>query len=635
MSNVLRKSAFGFMVVAAAVVLFAVLATTALAYTHTVTLKQGSSGSQVMALQQALGITADGAFGPMTKAAVMSYQASHGLTADGVVGAMTGASLAGSGSTSGSTGGSSGALCPNGKTLASNCTESAGSSSSSMGGDDGDITEVDEVSTDDSSIEEGETNEVFGFEFEVEGDVSVDRVDFYMEVSDSTTASDNPDDYFQSAILMVDGEEVATLDVDDWDQDDYAVVANGTTNDDEYRLRFSSLDWVLEDGDNPEVVLAFEVNDSIDSEDLDNADWVVDLETDSIRFVDGRGFSSEEGAALTETFGTDEEETAELKVKTSSEDPEATIIEVSDQDTTEDVTIFVFEIQEENGVDATINDLTVTLTALTSAGAGVDESTVVRDAYLYMGSTQLGSESVATGGVVQFEDIDLAVDGDDTVELTVKVTLADADDFAAGNTLSASITASSDIDDAEDANGNDEGDMTLSGSATGEAHSLREEGIMVTFDDSSYVKTTSDTSGVNETVEFTLEFDITAFGNDAFIAKQSTGCTDNAAPASTYTTDVVVSLDGDTNGDNTTCTEFDSTGDEGTNGFEVEEGQTEHFTVTVLGNAGEAGSAGTSVTFRARLESLGYKMGSDAAGDTQYTFDLADYKSAAVSVFDR
>ena len=63
-------------------------------YVHTSTLKVGSNGSQVMALQACLGITADGAFGPMTKSAVMSFQAANGLVADGVVGPNTGSVVA-------------------------------------------------------------------------------------------------------------------------------------------------------------------------------------------------------------------------------------------------------------------------------------------------------------------------------------------------------------------------------------------------------------------------------------------------------------------------------------------------------------------------------------------------------------
>jgi hypothetical protein len=66
--------------------------------THT--LREGSPySSEVKILQTALGITADGDFGPMTKAAVEAWQTKEGLTADGVFGPLSLAAF-GSGSMS-------------------------------------------------------------------------------------------------------------------------------------------------------------------------------------------------------------------------------------------------------------------------------------------------------------------------------------------------------------------------------------------------------------------------------------------------------------------------------------------------------------------------------------------------------
>jgi len=49
-------------------------------------LKRGLKGAPVKRLQEKLGITADGAFGPGTEKAVKAFQASAGLAADGIAG---------------------------------------------------------------------------------------------------------------------------------------------------------------------------------------------------------------------------------------------------------------------------------------------------------------------------------------------------------------------------------------------------------------------------------------------------------------------------------------------------------------------------------------------------------------------
>jgi peptidoglycan hydrolase-like protein with peptidoglycan-binding domain len=52
-----------------------------------------SSGTSVAAIQRALGLSADGVYGPRTRAAVRRFQRRHGLTVDGVAGPQTLAAL--------------------------------------------------------------------------------------------------------------------------------------------------------------------------------------------------------------------------------------------------------------------------------------------------------------------------------------------------------------------------------------------------------------------------------------------------------------------------------------------------------------------------------------------------------------
>jgi peptidoglycan hydrolase-like protein with peptidoglycan-binding domain len=71
------------------------------------TLKRGARGAAVVALQKALGITADGDFGPRTEAAVKAFQTRRNLPANGTVGPSTWAALMGtSGTTSAASRGS-------------------------------------------------------------------------------------------------------------------------------------------------------------------------------------------------------------------------------------------------------------------------------------------------------------------------------------------------------------------------------------------------------------------------------------------------------------------------------------------------------------------------------------------------
>lgn len=59
------------------------------------TLRKGAKGDGVKMMQTALGISADGSFGPGTEKALKAWQAKNGLTADGIAGPMTLAKLLG------------------------------------------------------------------------------------------------------------------------------------------------------------------------------------------------------------------------------------------------------------------------------------------------------------------------------------------------------------------------------------------------------------------------------------------------------------------------------------------------------------------------------------------------------------
>lgn len=59
----------------------------------TTMLHKGSRGPAVASAQRALGISADGVFGPQTRRAVKSFQRAHGLVVDGVIGPVTARAL--------------------------------------------------------------------------------------------------------------------------------------------------------------------------------------------------------------------------------------------------------------------------------------------------------------------------------------------------------------------------------------------------------------------------------------------------------------------------------------------------------------------------------------------------------------
>lgn len=59
------------------------------AYHYWRMLQQGNQGVDVQHMQRRLGVTADGIFGPQTRAALMAWQRAHGLVPDGLFGPLS------------------------------------------------------------------------------------------------------------------------------------------------------------------------------------------------------------------------------------------------------------------------------------------------------------------------------------------------------------------------------------------------------------------------------------------------------------------------------------------------------------------------------------------------------------------
>jgi peptidoglycan hydrolase-like protein with peptidoglycan-binding domain len=637
------------------------------------TLKVGSKGDYVKTLQQFVGASpVDGSFGPMTAAKVKAWQANNGLTADGMFGNMSKAkandqgsnfpagctnasgfssvtglpcttvvanSFAPAGCTSASgfspvTGGACYAVSSN--TLPAGCTSTAGYSSTTgmscsgtvviSGGLQGSVDLWSEGSPNKNSVREGEANvEIYNVEAKLanQGDVKLERVDVYFGMDNTVTANSKPWTYFKDVSLTVDGVVVATMPADssaNWSEYDTGTL---TTSNQEYRMRFSGFAAVMKSNTTAEIGVRVSAVGTIDTGDQD-AEWQVGVETDSFKVVDGTGFATSEGVNAEDEFTIGSIKEAVIDVRDASTNPDASVIEIDATEDTDGVTIYQFEIEESNNVAIQkIEEITMTFTTATQT----DESLVIRKAYLYDGSTLLGSESVAAGGAVTFDNLNFGVSADGKKTITVKV---DLNDVAGGLTEGSTITVGApNLTKFVDVNGNDEGDITETVSGGGsETHELRSSGVMITLVNTTAAPTTAvktftaDAATEDDQGTYSISFAVKAFGADAYIDNSSEVGGANAAGQgvefmvrSTAGTPVLSS-------DLLTSTTNDA--QDTANVFQVEKDQTRIFTLTVIYAADSTPTDGSHEVY---LESINWGTATDDTNANYYTFDLLDYKS--------
>ncbi len=598
-------------------------------YVHSTTLMSGSNGAQVVALQNALnlanaaGLVADGAFGTATNAAVRAFQAGAGLGVDGIVGPTTGSAMA-SYTTS----------------VTTTCEEEEGETSTGgtsvsgefeFDGSEGSVDSYDLASPEENEALEGEDDvEIYAIEVEVddEGHLLLDRMDIWFSNNNGAGSETDPWDYFESISLWVDGDKVAEENADsssDWSDDENGNIAAVGT-DEEYSMRFSALDIVLPADETTRISVAVTMQGTIDSDDLD-AVWWVEVDDDSgFKLTDGTGFSFEDGAGeevLEDNFDLDEEEMSGIEITLASDNPDETVIEVDKSSDTNGVEIAIFNVEETEGLDATIDAIEVEFTIVDPAG-GINPAgagTVMRKAYLFVDGDEIGSESVpatADAVTVEFDNLDWNLSGDDDKDVSVVVDFDDTNTATRYDNGTTVQVSSFEITELEDENGNDENDITLlTTTAVGEIHEVRSEGIMVELVSVSETITTAGDPGTSPSYDvgsFKVTFEATAFGEDQRIDRSAVSpAAEVAGEGIGYTlsagTLVTASLtSSSTDSEDTVAT------------FELDENVTRTFTLTVV-------VEGDDNLVELSVDSINYGLAILDTNAVFYTFNLDEFKT--------
>ncbi|MEZ4103745.1 MAG: hypothetical protein R3B60_00475 [Candidatus Paceibacterota bacterium] len=587
-------------------------------YTWTRDLSNGSTGMDVMKLQQFLNsdpdtrVAATGAgsmgmeteyYGPATAAAVSKLQVKYRSEILSPAGLVNPTGYFGPGTRAKANGLCTVVVVPPTPTPDEEEEEEEEEEDNKTLSGEGELDTFEMDDADDTDIQEGaEDVEIAEITMEAtDGDIEVDRITFTLVGQNTPTESD-PWDVFDEISLWVDGDKIAEFEADD--EDNYL-------NEDDGEFRFSRLGLILEEDEKVKVTVAANITSHVDDAGSD-ADWR--LTATEVRYFDADGVSSDDDTTdelptATADFEIVEEgDGEELKFSTASSNPDATDIVVDTDSKTNGVTIMEYDIEAKEG-DIEINTLFVKVTT------GTTSSKVIDDIALEIDGQTFDAENSAstTGTETTFEfDIDGDIVVDEGDEVTVKVVVdLNAQEvsngvprYENGTTIEADVTGTEvDLTDAEGADDLDSGQLT--GSANGESHTLVAEGILLPIDG---VETSTDTSGDNDTLgEFTIEFEVQAVEGDFYIKELATeGSTSTTGVAFTYS-----GSNASSTGD-TVSGVLSSTADEETSGvFTVREGETETFTLRVTIDPVASGD------YRVSLTEVNYSATDDGVTDPQ------------------
>jgi peptidoglycan hydrolase-like protein with peptidoglycan-binding domain len=588
-------------------------------------LNVGATGADVMELQKLLNakgytVAAAGAgspgmesqyYGPATKAAVAKMQTAFAAEILAPLGLTTGTGFFGA-----STRAKANTLCA---ATTPEVPATGDDDDDDTTGDDDDDTDLSggEASLTDFSrtsspsavtVEENEEEvEVAGFEFDVDdADAALKRVDVRFETTDAAPASNKPYEYFESVQLLLDGEKIA--EVDTGSKSDWEDLAGNA-----WEISFTGLDEKMTADETAKLTIAVTTQGTLDTDD-ESTTWNVWIPNDGIRARDGENLdqyigdadslssAAEERQFDTEGAGAGEE----LKVSLASSNPDASVIRVDDTDSTDDVTVLVFELKAEE------SDIEITSLPLLFTIGGDQFDQVISDVSLDIDGTvydDYTTTGATTGSATTTFDIDsgdLVIEKDSKVTVKVMVDLlkTSAGTYSNGTTITASLR---DFEvDAIEAEGKDTiADADLTGTAIGDAHTLQSSGIFAEIVSIDEIKTAGDNNDA-DSGDFKIKFDVSAFDNTYYISATTTSVFDfdienGSGVASTTETAAAVAA-------------VSSTATKEGSAYRIDDGDTETFTLTLTLNPSTDGY------YRAQLQSIDFgDTSSNTTNQTAHT----------------
>ncbi len=585
----------------------------------TTNLKTGSTGADVMNLQKFLNsmsdtmVAASGAgskgmetsyYGPATAAAVSKFQVKYAANILAPLGLTSGTGFFGA-----STRAKANSLCAVSDDSGddSDADDDADDDTTGGTGDEASLEDYDDLNDpSNETVQEGdEDQKVFGFKFDVEdANLTVERVDVSFEADDDASYDDQPWKYFDSVSLYYGDEKIAEEDAgskSDWNE---TSSSNDPTSDDAttytYKMRFSGLDADVDMGDTAKFYVAVTMKSALDS-DQEGQTWNVFVDGSDIRGVDEAGvdqYTGDNGSTISQykTFTVEAAGTGEELVFTlASSNPDASTIEVDTTNATKDQTILVFNIKAKEH-DIEITSLPIRFTV----GSGATFAEVVSSVTLDVDGTEYTDYTTASSSGNQyasttftFDSGELVIDQDDTVTAKVIVDFnKQSGNYANGQTISAALTATTEVDEVEAEGADNLLAAGLTGTALGETHTLYTEGIAADIKSITPTKTAGD-NNANDVGDYKFVVDVTAFGNTFYISSTSSYAfvahvEDGAGSAVSATT--------------STTTQSTATV-ESSSAWRIDEGSTKSFTVISSLNPAAPLSSGY---YRMELDSILY-----------------------------